>query len=250
MFPLSLRVKEPECPLLDRLPLSVRNLIYASLIQASPKQTSAFRALSLTCHQINEEFTESYNYHVHGRFRCCLGRTAQDHDTTRFYTWNYHTTPWGGPITITPSFVSNLKECTVRCTIEELGAFERHSEVGNDAFKDCLRLLAQSFRNCEKMRELHIELDHFVLKGKNGLPGPKEVVERVKKLFDLPGARSVTVVNTWGERMKWVPGGEETKKGKGKRVEARENWTLEKQKSNGPRREKAPRGYSQRRGIT
>jgi len=238
------------------LPLPIRQKIYTHVIQSLPEdERYSWPPLLFACRQIQAEFAETQEYITNERFRCCLGRSWADRDTTKFYTWNYHTAPWGASIELTPRFLEKLKTCVVRCTIEEMVEWERRSEAGSDCFKDCIRMLVRTFKSCARMREMKISFDHFVLSHRKGLLGPDEIWSRLKALTAIPGLE-VILYETPGleESFVWV----KEKKGKGS-VE----WVKKFDEKSGARRStksqyaprvhcgaSAPNGYGFRRGIT
>ncbi|KAF2684551.1 hypothetical protein K458DRAFT_418117 [Lentithecium fluviatile CBS 122367] len=240
------------------LPLSIRQRIYTHVIEALPEEERLeWPPLPSTCRQIEEEFAGIHEYLTNATFRCCIGRTWTDRETTKFYTWDYHTAPWGTSIELAPKFVEKLKTCTVRCTIEELSDWERRSETGSDCFKDCVRMLVRTFKGCSRMRQMNISFDHFILSHKKGLLGPDEIWSRLKPLTDIPGLEMVRFVTPGlEENLVWV----KEKRGKG-----RQEWV--KKSSNESSDDKrastksqyapsescgvhAPKGYGFRRGIT
>ncbi|KAF2267888.1 hypothetical protein CC78DRAFT_576431 [Lojkania enalia] len=244
--------QNPQSSLLT-LSLSLRYQIYKTLILPRSTEPSTFLNLSLTCRQINEEFLSAYNYHKHSRFQFCLARSHQSRSTTQFHTWSYHTTPWGSPISITPSFASRLKECVVRCTIEELSDFERRSEVGGECFKDCMRILTRTFKGLDGLRKLEVVFDCFVFEKREGLYGREEVFARVRQLCDLPGAKSITVVLP-GEMLVWS---KPVNKGRRSVGVVKENWILEVRErklecenAGVDCRARFPEGYGFRRGVS
>ena len=201
------------------LPLTIRNRIYETVIRTSAKAELAdiYTALLLTSRQTHEEFYLARNYFEKFRFKCCLGRGLQDRENTRFYSWDYHRTPWGGPIdhVVTPAFVAPLRTCFVRCTIEELGDFERRSETGAETFKDCVRMVWRTFKDCKYMRDLKVEFHHFIFVGKSGRAAPdnRQIQERVKLLHELPGIQSIKIVLS-GETLLWQKNRKGSKRGK------------------------------------
>ena len=238
------------------LPISIRQSIYTHVIRSLPKDEQyGYSPLSYTCRQIQAEFTEHQECLTDKSFRCCLGRSWVDRDTTKFYTWNYNTAAWGTSIELTPRFVERLKKCVVRCTIEEMSDWERRSESGSDCFKDCIRILVRTFKTCNKMRELKTSFDHFVMSHKNGLLGPDEIWSRLKKLTGLPGLEVIRFETPgFEENYVWV----KERRGKvdfewikkfGENLSA---WSSHKSQY-APRTGcgvNAPKGYGFRRGIT
>lgn len=222
MYSLSLNSGQspPECAFLFRLPLAIRQHIYRLSMNTSSQKNLGHSPLSFVSRQIRSEFLAMHDFMANARFRCCLGRTNYDRETTRFYTYDYHITPWGSPIEISPASVSKLKECTIRCTIEELSSFEQHSAVGADTFKDCLRIITTTFKECQKMRDLRIQFDHFALARKDGLLEPKGIFGRCKRLCELPGVTEISFVTSW-ETLKWKA--EKVGKGNNRRT----NWVMD-----------------------
>ncbi|KAF2242889.1 hypothetical protein BU26DRAFT_120735 [Trematosphaeria pertusa] len=245
---LAPRRSAAEQPALLRLPLCIRTRIYTYIIQKDLKSPLESFPLAFVCRQIQAEFVAAYEYRVNARFRCCLGRTAQDPETTRLYAWNYHTSPWSSAIELTPSFAAKLKACKVRCTIEELGDWERRSEPGTECFKDCIRILVRTFKTSQHLHELRVSFDHFILSGKKGLLEADEVWDRLKGMCEMPALKEIEFETPGlGEDFRWRKE-RSAKKGKG-----REEWVRIVEESGNANVQvgaRAPKGYGLRRGIT
>ncbi|KAF2636859.1 hypothetical protein P280DRAFT_483451 [Massarina eburnea CBS 473.64] len=231
------------------LPLSIRNRIYTQVVLEKPKTPFEDYALPKVCRQIYEEVVTIHDYYVLGRFRCCLGRTTQNRDESRFYTWNYHNVTWPSTEEIPLGIAKNLRKCEIRCTIEELGEWDRRSELGTDIFKECLRILVRTFKDCQNVR-LKVTFDHFALSGKKGLLGPDETFVRLKDLTEIPGLV---------ELIYFMPGFKEEdfiwiKEKSGKKGRGKDIWNrLESETPSWPTHScgaKMPKGYGLRRGIT
>lgn len=255
--------------LLD-LPLSARNKIYLSFIQDAPKSLLKAFTLPHVCRQIQDEFATAYAYHVNARLRCCLGRTLQDRETTGFHAWNYHGTPWDSGLEISPEFVRKLKACRIRCTIEELGDRERRSEPGSDCFKDCIRILVRTFKQCQHMRDLRISFDHFIFTGSRGPLNATETWDRLKGLagirgltevrFETPGLgadyvwrKEIRGKKSRGEEEWALSDSTNAVRVRGKKERAGEGWVKvveHNQTSTGLCGARVPTGYGLRRGIT
>ncbi|KAF1960777.1 hypothetical protein CC80DRAFT_544170 [Byssothecium circinans] len=230
------------------LPLSIRNRIYTEVVLEKLKTPFEEHTLPKVCEQIHEEFVTIYDYYVLSRFRCCLGRTMQDRDTTKFYTWNYHGTTWPNTEEIPPGIAKNLRRCEVRCTIEELGEWDRRSELGNNIFKECLRMLVRTFKDCQHVR-MKVTFDHFALSGKRGLLNADETFTRLKDLTEIPGLEEIDFL---------MPGFREEdfiwrKEQRGKKGRGKANWyrvEVEKPTQSTHCGANVPKGYGLRRGIT
>lgn len=231
-----------------KLPLSIRNKIYTYIIQAEKKPTLESFPLTFACRQIQDEFASTFGYLVNVRFRCCLGRTLHDRETTKFYPLNYHDATNVSAIELNPQKVTNLKTCIVRCTIEELSDWERRSETGVQCFKDCIRILVRTFTDCQYMRDIKISFNHFVLSDKKGLLEADETWDRLKDLAQIPGIKGIKFVTPGlGEDFIWM------REKSGKKGRGREEWVRiveEKVYSSTPCGAKIPKGYGLRRGCT
>jgi hypothetical protein len=169
----------------------------------------------------------------------------QDRDKTKFYTWNYHNTSWLNTEEIPPGITEGLQWCEVRCTIEELGEWDRKSDCGDDTFKVCLRTLVRTFKACKNVR-MKVTFDNFTLYGRKGMLNADETFVRLQDLTEIPGLIEINFkIHGFNEEdFVW-----KKKKGKGKGT-----WVTivgdKSPDSNVSCGARVPKGYGLRRGIT